>query len=115
MKVGIAKEIRPGERRVAATPDTTRRLVKLGFEICIESGAGAGASFPDAEFDANVDCYIAALAEQPATAMSLSKALLYRTEGMSFEASIEAGVQANAQARMTDDFKRGVERFLKKS
>ena len=52
MKVGIAKEIRPGERRVAATPDTTRRLVKLGFEICIESGAGAGASFPDAEFEA---------------------------------------------------------------
>ena len=52
MKVGIAKEIRPGERRVAATPDTTRRLVKLGFEIRIESGAGAGASFPDAEFAA---------------------------------------------------------------
>ena len=52
MKVGIAKEIRPGERRVAATPDTTRRLVKLGFEISIESGAGAGASFPDAEFEA---------------------------------------------------------------
>ena len=52
MKVGIAKEIRPGERRVAATPDTTRRLVKLGFEICIETGAGAGASFPDAEFEA---------------------------------------------------------------
>jgi hypothetical protein len=33
---------------------------------------------------------------------------------MSFEASIEAGVQANVQARATDDFKRGVERFLKK-
>ena len=33
---------------------------------------------------------------------------------MSFEASIEAGVQANVQARKTDDFKRGVERFLKR-
>ncbi|MEP6669655.1 MAG: Re/Si-specific NAD(P)(+) transhydrogenase subunit alpha [Chthoniobacter sp.] len=50
MKVGIAREIRPGERRVAATPDTTRRLVKLGFEVCIESGAGGGASFPDADY-----------------------------------------------------------------
>ena len=46
--------------------------------------------------------------------MSMSKTLLYETDGMSFEASIEAGVQANVQVRMTDDFKRGVERFLKK-
>jgi methylglutaconyl-CoA hydratase len=69
---------------------------------------------PDAEFDAGVERYIAVLAEKPATAMSLSKALLYQTDGMSFEASIEAGVQANVRARMTDDFKRGVERFLKR-
>ena len=47
--------------------------------------------------------------------MSMSKALLYQTDGMSFEASIEAGVQANVQARMTDDFKRGIESFSKKT
>jgi methylglutaconyl-CoA hydratase len=70
---------------------------------------------PDAQFDADVERYIAALAEKSATAMSMSKGLLYQTDGMSFEASIEAGVHANVQARMTDDFKRGVERFLKKS
>src|SRR4051812_26664516 len=52
MKLGIAREIRPGERRVAATPETTRRLVKLGFDVRIESDAGRGASFPDAEFQA---------------------------------------------------------------
>jgi methylglutaconyl-CoA hydratase len=71
--------------------------------------------FPDAEFDTSVEGYVAALAEKSATAMSLSKALLYQTDGMNFEASIEAGIEANVQARMTDDFKRGVERFLKKS
>jgi methylglutaconyl-CoA hydratase len=71
--------------------------------------------YPDQEFDAGVGSYIAALAEKSVTAMSLSKALLYRTEGMSFEASIEAGVQANVQSRQTGDFKRGVERFLKRS
>ena len=71
--------------------------------------------FPDGEFDAGVERYVAALAEKSASAMSLSKTLLYQTDGMSFEASIEAGVQANVQARMTDDFKRGVERFLKKT
>lgn len=70
---------------------------------------------PDADFDAGVERYVTALAEKSATAMSLSKTLLYQTEGMSFEASIEAGVQANVQARTTDDFKRGVERFLKKA
>jgi methylglutaconyl-CoA hydratase len=69
---------------------------------------------PDAEFDGEVERYVAALAEKSATAMNMSKALLYETDGLSFEASIEAGVQANIQARTTDDFKRGVERFLKK-
>ena len=69
---------------------------------------------PDAAFDASVESYVAALAGHSATAMSMSKTLLYETDGMSFEASIEAGVQANVQVRMTDDFKRGVERFLKK-
>ena len=71
--------------------------------------------YPDAEFDSQVESYVAALAENSATAMSLSKALLYQTDGMSFEAAIEAGVQANLQARITEDFKRGIERFLKKS
>jgi len=71
--------------------------------------------YPDTEFDVSVERYVAALAEQPATAMSMSKSLLYQTDGMSFEASIEAGVQANVQARMTGDFKRGVESFLKKT
>ena len=70
--------------------------------------------YPDAEFDAGVERLRRRARRKSATAMSLSKALLYQTDGMSFEASIEAGVQANVQARMTDDFKRGVERFLKK-
>src|SRR6478735_2101719 len=52
MKIGIPKEIRPGERRVAATPDTVSRLLKLGFEVQVESQAGAGASFSDADYAA---------------------------------------------------------------
>ena len=50
MKIGIPKEIRPGERRVAATPDTVSRLLKLGFDVSVETQAGAGASFRDAEY-----------------------------------------------------------------
>jgi NAD(P) transhydrogenase subunit alpha len=47
MKIGVPREIYPGERRVAATPDTAKRLQKLGFEVLVESGAGETANFPD--------------------------------------------------------------------
>ncbi len=40
IKIGIPKEIHPGERRVAATPQTVLRLRKLGFEVLVEAGAG---------------------------------------------------------------------------
>ena len=51
MKIGVPKEIRPGERRVAATPESVSRLVKLGFEVSIQTGAGEGAAFPDEEYE----------------------------------------------------------------
>ena len=47
MRIGIPKEIEPGERRVAGTPLTVERLVKAGFEVCIERGAGAEAEHFD--------------------------------------------------------------------
>lgn len=47
MKIGIPKEIQDGERRVAATPDTAKRLQKQGFTVLVEAGAGVAASFPD--------------------------------------------------------------------
>jgi proton-translocating NAD(P)+ transhydrogenase subunit alpha len=47
MKISIPKERRPHERRVAATPDTVKRLVSQGFEVVVETGAGEGAAFPD--------------------------------------------------------------------
>ncbi len=52
MKVGIPRERFPGERRVAATPDTVTRLQKMGFTVLVEAGAGAEASFPDAAYAA---------------------------------------------------------------
>lgn len=52
MKLAIPYEIRPAERRVAATPDSTARLIKLGFEVMVETGAGAGASFSDEDYEA---------------------------------------------------------------
>jgi hypothetical protein len=50
MRIHVPREIRTGERRVAATPDTVLRLVKLGFTVGIESGAGVEAGFTDAAY-----------------------------------------------------------------
>jgi NAD(P) transhydrogenase subunit alpha len=47
MKLAIAKERRANESRVAATPDTVKRLKGLGLDIVVEAGAGAGASISD--------------------------------------------------------------------
>ena len=52
MKVAILRERRDLERRVAATPDSVRKLAALGLEPAIEQGAGAGASFPDSAYAA---------------------------------------------------------------
>jgi H+-translocating NAD(P) transhydrogenase subunit alpha len=63
MKVGVPKEVRRGERRVAATPETVARLAKLGFEVVVEKDAGAGASFRDEDYVAQ-GATIAASARQ---------------------------------------------------
>ena len=50
MQIGIPRESLAGETRVAATPATVEQLKKLGFDVSVESGAGALASFDDAAF-----------------------------------------------------------------
>jgi NAD(P) transhydrogenase subunit alpha len=52
MKISVPKERRPHERRVAASPDTVKRLVGQGHELVIESGAGEAASFIDDAYTA---------------------------------------------------------------
>jgi NAD(P) transhydrogenase subunit alpha len=50
MKVGVAKETAPGERRVALVPEALGKLTAAGLEILVEKGAGAGALIPDEAF-----------------------------------------------------------------
>jgi H+-translocating NAD(P) transhydrogenase subunit alpha len=49
-QIGIPKETHPGERRVAATPQTILKLKKLGFDVAVESGAGNEINASDAEY-----------------------------------------------------------------
>ncbi len=47
MRIGIPTEISVGEKRVATVPDVVEKLVKLGFAVCVQSGAGDAANFSD--------------------------------------------------------------------
>jgi len=50
MKIAVLKEAVAGERRVAATPETVKKYVGLGASVAVETGAGDGASFADADY-----------------------------------------------------------------
>ena len=50
LTIGVPKEIHAGERRVALSPEATKQLVKQGFKVVIEEGAGAEAKFLDADY-----------------------------------------------------------------
>ena len=52
MRIGVPKESWPGETLVAMTPKTADQLIKLGYELVIEAGAGAAAKFADEAYEA---------------------------------------------------------------
>ena len=52
MKLAVPRECRPGERRVAVTPENVAKLIKLGFRVAVEHDAGAAASFGDDDYAA---------------------------------------------------------------
>jgi alanine dehydrogenase len=51
MRVGVAREIKPQEYRVALTPAGARELVQGGHEVLVETGAGTGSAFPDEAYE----------------------------------------------------------------
>jgi len=50
--IAVTKERRGGETRVAAVPETVKKLIAQGFAVVVEAGAGAAASYPDADYAA---------------------------------------------------------------
>jgi NAD(P) transhydrogenase subunit alpha len=52
MRLAVLKERRADETRVAATPETIKKLVALGVQVAVETGAGQGACVPDSEYSA---------------------------------------------------------------
>ena len=50
MRIGVPKETTAGERRVALVPESGKKLIQAGYEVTVETGAGAAAGFPDAAY-----------------------------------------------------------------
>ena len=62
MRIGVPREIYAGEKRVATTPDVAAQLIKLGFDVAVESNAGAAANYSDKAYE-EAGCSIALTAD----------------------------------------------------
>jgi NAD(P) transhydrogenase subunit alpha len=112
MRISVAKEIRPGEKRVALVPDIISKLTKAGLEVVIESGAGVASGFPDDQYaaagaqvksgnvisDADVIASVTSLTPEQMKSLkkgAITISFLSPTTGVdSIEAAASAGVTA---------------------
>ncbi len=92
-------------------------LLTRGMELSATEAERVGLInhvFADATFETEVEQYVAGFERVSRSAVMLSKRLLYQMDGMTFAAALEAGVDVNTIARMTDDCQQGIARFLKR-
>src|SRR3954470_24562301 len=80
LMIGVPREVFPGEKRVATVPEVVEKLIKLGFTVAVESGAGDAANFSD-------DTYRAAGAQiiDGAARLWASSDLVFKVRGPSAE------------------------------
>lgn len=93
-------------------------LMTRGAEIGAEEARAFGLVnqvFADETFADEVAAYVQSFAKMSKSAVALTKALLYQTDGMAFSDALETGVDVNVIARMTEDCQKGIARFLKKA
>jgi methylglutaconyl-CoA hydratase len=117
VKIGFVPAMVMAILRRSISEKRAFELIATGEIISASQAHAAGLInrvYPDAEFDGQAEAYITALASKSTSAVSLTKNLLYHMDGMTFDQALEAGIHGNALARMTEDARRGIERFVKK-
>lgn len=90
-------------------------MITQGFEFSASEAEKIGIVneiFAEAEFEKDVKKYVSVYEKVSRSAMIMSKKLLYQMDGLGFADSMEAGAQTNAAARMTEDCKKGIAKFL---
>lgn len=92
-------------------------FLTLGYEMPATEMAGLNlihAVFNDATFDDESLSFVSQYEKLSASAVQMTKRLLYDIDGLGFDVAIEHGAQINATARMTEDCQKGIARFLEK-
>lgn len=93
-------------------------LLTMGGELNADEAVAIGLAnrvIDDEAFDDEIDAFVEQFARVSSSAVTLTKKLLYQIDAMSFEDALRCGVDTNVTARMSDDCKKGIERFLNKS
>jgi methylglutaconyl-CoA hydratase len=92
-------------------------LVSQGFDFAADEAERIGLInhvFDDSAFEEDVERHVSIYREVSRSAVMLSKRLLYQMDGLTFESALSIGAEVNAIARLTDDCKDGIARFLEK-
>ena len=92
-------------------------LLTQGFEFSADEAFRLGLVnelFDEEDFDAAAIEYATRYAHVSGSAVAMTKRLLYDIDGLSFTEALAKGVEINARARMTDDCKKGIAKFLEK-
>jgi methylglutaconyl-CoA hydratase len=92
-------------------------LITRGAEISSQEAERIGLVnrvFDDETFESQVESYVAEFEKVSRSALILSKRLFYHMDGLTFDAALQSGADVNTIARMTEDCRKGIARFLKK-
>jgi methylglutaconyl-CoA hydratase len=114
VKIGFVPAIVGALLRRSVTEKRMFELLAGGEPVTAREAQAIGLInhvFAESEFETRVEAYVRNLAAKSASALSLTKQLLYHTDGMTLEKAVEAGVIMNAVSRSTEDAKRGFAEF----
>jgi len=117
VKIGFVPAIVTAILRRNVSEKQAFELITQGFEFSAAAAKTYGLVnqiYSEATFESDVRNYLTVYEKVSRSAAMLSKKLLYEMDGMTFDDALELGAEVNAAARMTDDCKAGIERFLKK-
>jgi methylglutaconyl-CoA hydratase len=117
VKIGFVPAIVMAFLRRNISEKRAFEIATLGFEFTAGEAERIGLVnhvAPESMLDEAIAGYTSVYDKVSRSAVIMSKKLLYEMDGLSFEDALEAGAKANAEARMSEDCKKGIARFLEK-
>lgn len=117
VKIGFVPAMVMAIMRRSLSEKKSFELITQGFDFSAEEAERLGLInrvFEDESFEAEVGKYVSVYEKVSRSAVVLSKKLLYQMDGMTFDTALETGAEVNTIARLTEDCRRGIAKFLNK-